>query len=188
MLKHIERISKIYQDDSTSWGEKMLLYWLIRETRPRVVVETGTHKGATTYVMAQAVCDNGIGEIHTYDPNDWGVVEEGKAFPELSALVTYHQCRGDEMEVDGIDFAFIDGLHEDYEVRKELGRLLPRLNQGAVVVFHDCWPAVDKTRADVNSALDGLTTTWLPTSHALRIYTHGEMYDKPDNWSLPGAW
>lgn len=172
-----EIIKEVPQDDSTSIGEKMLLYWLIRELKPKNVIETGTHRGLTTLYMAAAIQENGEGYLTTCDPNpQWNQTGNFRKFPELEKLITFKEERGADMlqTINDIDFAFIDGFHGFIDVIQELESLLPRLAATATVVFHDCWYG---NTDGVNEALEsaGLTTTWLPTKNAIRIYTkHAE--------------
>lgn len=176
--------SEIPSPNSASVGEKQLLHWLIREMKPRTIVETGTHRGLATLYMAEAVRQNGFGHITTYDPNDWGQPGNFRKFPELSPLITYKADKGIDMAEKNIDFAFIDGFHGFKDVYDEIKVLLPRLSEQAVVVFHDCWyeEAGVKNGCDVNGAVEaaGLETIWLPTTNAIRIYSkHPEKMNWP---------
>jgi predicted O-methyltransferase YrrM len=154
----------------------MLLYWMIREFKPVNVIETGTHRGLTSLYMAQALYDNGVGHLTTADPFDeWGQVGNFRKFPELEKLITFRNIKGEDMLLDqeNIDFAFIDGFHEEEVVTPEIETLLPRLNGRAIVVFHDCWYS---NWGGVNEACEkaGLHTVWLPTKNALRLYSKHE--------------
>ena len=178
-MKLFERMStEIPADDSASVGEKMLLYWLIRDLQPEVVIETGTHRGLASLYMAHALYDNNKGHLHTADPFDWGQPGNFAKFPELDSRITYYRKDGSEMidKLENIDFAFIDGFHEVKDVVPEIKNLLPKLTKGATVVFHDCWYG---NTDGVNEALEecGLTSIWLPTKNAIRIYQHG--IDRP---------
>jgi predicted O-methyltransferase YrrM len=176
-----ERIKReIPADDSTSLGEKYILYWLIRETKPKVLVETGTHRGLTTMYMLEAMLQNGFGFLDTCDPNDeWGQLGNFRKFPEHEKMMKFHKQRGVTMlkGVKDVDFAFIDGFHGKEDVLPEIKELLPRLSKRAIVVFHDCWYG---NTDGVNEALEeaGLQTVWLPTKNAIRIYSKHE--PKPD--------
>lgn len=177
-------------EDSASLGEKMLLYWLIRETKPLNVLETGTHRGLATLFMAAALKDNaegdqiGAGHITTYDPYEYGQLGNFSKFPELYPFITYKQERGDKMTEEQIDFAFIDGYHGYLDVIQEIDVLLPRLAAQAIVVFHDCWYEEEGVQngTAVNDAIKdaGLDTMWLPTRNAIRVYSkHPEKMTGP---------
>lgn len=178
-LKFGEQIFKdVPADDSTSMGEKMLLYWMIRDMKPKIVLETGTHRGLTSLVMAHALYDNGEGHLHTADPFDWGAPGNFSKIPELSEYITYYKEPGRDTvnRLEKIDFVFIDGYHEFDDVVPEIKNLLPGLNTRAVVVFHDCWYG---NTDGVNEAMEsmGLHSVWLPTKNAIRIYSKHE--DRP---------
>lgn len=181
-MKYKDQIDiEVPKDDSASEGEKMLLYWLIRELKPKVVVETGTHKGLATLYMAHALFDNYLnsngsaitGHITTYDPFEWNQRGNFAKFPELLPYITYKQLPGKDMTEEQIDFVFIDGFHGFKDVFDEIRVLLPRLTKNATVVFHDCWPT-ETGGIDVNGAIEsfGLKNVWLGTTNAMRIYTH----------------
>lgn len=129
--------AEVPQDDSTSLEEKMILYKEIKKLKPEVVVETGTHRGLTALYMLHALWENGKGHLHTADPYEWGQRGNFRKFPELEQYVTYYDIPGKDLPVDKIDFAFIDGFHEKVEVLDEIDALFPKLNEGAVVYFHD---------------------------------------------------
>ena len=171
-MKYLELINKeIPADDSASVGEKMLLYWLIRELKPEIVIETGTHKGLTTAYMAHALFDNQKGHIHTADPFDWGQRGNFSKIGEIGNFITYYQEQGEDMikKIDKIDFAFIDGFHEKHKVLPEIRELIPKLSKNAIVVFHDCWHG---NTDGVNEAVEEmrLKSIWIPTTNAIRIY------------------
>ena len=55
MLEFREEIDKkIPTDDAADIGERMLLYSIIVSIKPKVVVETGTHRGLTALYRSQA--------------------------------------------------------------------------------------------------------------------------------------
>lgn len=164
-------INEVPKDDSTSHGEKMLLYWLVRELKPKTVIETGTHRGLTSLYITAALKDNGEGHLTTCDPNpEWYASGNFAKFPELLPHVTYKQVMGKDLDVMDVDFAFIDGFHGYKDVVEELQMLVPKLNKTAVVVFHDCWYS---NTAAVNEAIEdsGLQSIWLGTKNAIRIYS-----------------
>ena len=157
MFNFIEDIQKeIPTDDSASLGEQVILYGLVYDLKPKMIVETGTHKGLSTLWMAHALYDAGVeAEIHTADPNNWGARGNFRKFPELEKYITIHETRGDQMEIeDEIDFIFLDGLHEKDEVLSEMEHLMPHMAKDCVVVFHDC--KKDNKLVGVNAAVKEL--------------------------------
>lgn len=173
MLKYLDKIyEEILADDSADEAEQLLLYSLVRSLEPKVVVETGTHRGRTTLILAHAMLDQGVeGHVHTADPYPWGQQENFDKFPELSKYITYHAIPGKDVPVDNIDFLFIDGYHEKQEVLDEWSTLSPKLTEQAVVVFHDCGYPCNRL-CDPNGAVEELNipTIWIPTKNRMRIY------------------
>lgn len=174
-MQHEELIIKeVPQDDSTSLEEKMVLYNEIKKLKPKVVVETGTHRGLTSLYLLHALWENGEGHLHTADPYEWGAKGNFRKFPELEKHVTWYQLRGSEMisELNDIDFAFIDGFHEKVEVLEEMNALLPRLAENAVVYLHDTNGSNEF--CDVPGALKelGLKVEYLKTQNGMAKYVH----------------
>lgn len=115
---------------------------IVRMTKPEVVVETGTHKGFSTLMIAQALKENGKGHLYTFDLKDYGVLKECEQFGMLP-LVTF--TKGDSAagisslspRVKNIDFLWLDADHSTEAVIKELNAALPMLRRGTLVAFHD---------------------------------------------------
>lgn len=167
-------IREVPQDDSTDIEEKMLLYNEIKKRKPKVVVETGTHRGKTTLYMAHALYELGEGHLHTADPYEWGALGNFRKFPELEKHITYYQIPGKDLVVDNIDFLFIDGYHEKEEVLAEIDALFPKLSKDAVVYFHDTGGR--SPTCDVPGAIEerGLKVEYLSTKNGMAVY-----YNKP---------
>lgn len=159
-------------EDSTSEEEKMILVNEIKKRKPKVVVETGTHRGLTTLYLAEAVLENKVGHIHTADPFDWGQPGNFRKFPDHEKVITYYREKGKDLPVKNIDFFFCDGYHERHEVLAEIDALFPHLNDGAVVYFHDTNGANES--CDVIGAIEerGLKVEWLKTTNGMAKYVH----------------
>jgi len=174
MLEQYEELilKEVPGEDSTSREEKLILMKAIKKLKPKVIVETGTHRGLTTLYMLCAVAENGIGHIHTADPFEWGQRGNFRKFPELENLVTFYQIPGKDLQVKGIDFAFIDGFHEKHEVLAEIDALFPYLNEGAHVYFHDTNGS--NIHCDVPGAIDErkLKVEYLKTQNGMAHYIH----------------
>jgi cephalosporin hydroxylase len=141
----------------------------ILETKPKVIVETGTHRGLTTCYLATAAKVVGA-EVHTYDPYEWGAAGNFRKFPDLP--ITHHQKPGKECELDRIDWAFIDGFHEKEEVLAEIDTIFPKLSPGATVFFHDTNGS--SPTCDVPGAITerGLKVEQLSTLNGMMKYVH----------------
>ena len=159
-------------NSSASPEEAELLYALVRNLKPKVCLETGTHKGYASIHIGKALEDNGEGHLWTCDPKDWGAKDliNGVAW---SNRITYLQIKGKDFKSEQkIDFMFCDGFHEKEVVVEEMKSILPQLNKNAVVVFHDA--GEDNEFCGVNGAVKelGLKSCWLPTQNCLIIYCH----------------
>src|SRR5262245_38063786 len=64
-----------------------LLNSIVRTIKPKIVVETGTHKGFSSLMIAQALKDNEGGHLYTIDVKDYGVSSEFSRFG-LSSFAT----------------------------------------------------------------------------------------------------
>ena len=110
-----------------------LLYALIRLAQPGVAVELGVFLGYSSYYMLSALAANGRGKLYAVDREDCG-----------SGVQNAPECvfiQGDSRAVvpglPMMDFVFIDSDHSYNVTRAETDLLLPKLNPGAVLVFHD---------------------------------------------------
>ena len=140
-----------------------LLYWVIRCTRPRLVLETGACIGYSALWMGQALQDNALGHLHSFDlfnfPRDYvspvlgkraNVMEVARGHVEaakLSQYVTFHQ--GDSssrirrlFESKDVEFelAFIDGDHRLRGSLKDWQAVDERMAEGGIVLVHDTMP------------------------------------------------
>lgn len=158
--------------------EGELLYALVRATKPKVVVETGTHKGLSTHYIAEALKDNGEGHIWTTDPVDWGQEDNCGRFSPLKEWITYQRIRGIDLQIDApVDFFFCDGFHEKEEVLAEIDYFFPKLSKNALAVFHDCDDVPESWERMVNGAIKerGLKTVYIPSKNRMRIYEHSSI-------------
>jgi predicted O-methyltransferase YrrM len=96
-----------------------LIYTLVRNARPRHVVEIGTYDGGTSEVICQALHENGSGTLHTVGPFDaervmpifdlWPrELRQHLEFYPMTSMDFYYRlyARGIRPEI-----AFIDGDH-----------------------------------------------------------------------------
>jgi len=131
--------------------EAAYLYRLVRELRPRTVVEIGRFRGGSTFLIAAALDD---GVLHSYDIE----TRHGRAGAELdrqlsAALERYgfddrvllHVASSQSAEppADAIDVLFVDGDHREEGVRADFERWAPQLRPGGHLLFHDAVDAPD---------------------------------------------
>jgi predicted O-methyltransferase YrrM len=167
-----DMVAKLTDDDASKIEDCLFFYGFVRSLSPEVCLEVGTHRGVMALSIAKALKDNGHGHLHTCDPIDLNQQDNFNAYPDLAPLITYERKQGQDMEVDKIDFLFIDGYHEKKWVEAEIKALFPRLSKQAVVLFHDC--GGDNEYVGVNEAVlqSGYSTILLPTRTRMRIYSN----------------
>tara|TARA_Y100001938_G_C8031436_1_gene400872 strand:+ start:26 stop:778 length:753 start_codon:yes stop_codon:yes gene_type:complete len=100
-----------------SEGEAYLLGGLIAALRPLKVLETGTHRGRSTKAILEALVFNGQGHIWTVDADDYQTLKHALTDREkehITQIVGRTPGVFSEKplsDLEGIDFAFIDGDH-----------------------------------------------------------------------------
>ncbi len=115
------------------WARRLGWYALVRATRPDHVVETGTHLGLGSCVIAAALLRNGGGRLTTIDVDadagyligqPWSSVIDRRIEASVAALAT----------MSAVDMFLHDSLHTyEYEMR-ELAAVAPNLRAGAIVL------------------------------------------------------
>ncbi len=131
-------------------------YCMVRHWKPRRIIEIGS--GYSTRILAEALRANlernGIaGELITIDPSPERLPQNG-----LGDVVTVIQDRVQHLDVElfdslcADDILFIDSSHVvsvGSDVVREYLQILPRLNPGVLVHFHDIFLPSDYPRAAV---------------------------------------
>jgi hypothetical protein len=122
--------------------------WLIQRKNPLLTVELGVDYGYSLFVLSENNNGHVFGvDLFTGDDHsgakDW--TEQYKTVLDFiyeNKLHRTHIIRGDFTEVAagwtaGIDILHIDGLHTYEAVRNDWNNWAPKLNEKAVVLFHD---------------------------------------------------
>ena len=132
------------------------LVGLVRELRPRTVVEIGTFRGGTLACWsALAAADARLVCLDLLDPT-YGIVETDAHDAHLRRLV----ARGQQLTFlprdsqdpataaavaaalggSAVDFLWIDGDHRDAGVRRDFALYGPMVRPGGLIAFHDIHP------------------------------------------------
>ncbi len=165
--------------------EKIALYRLVRESKPRVIVEIGSYLGASSSFMARAA-QAAAPNCRLYCVDTWqnDAMPEGHrdTFAEFSRNTQSHQSmiqtvrqKSDDAAKgfdEKIDLLFIDGDHEYAGVKLDWESWSPHLRENATVVMHDVgWApgvqrVVDESILPVSSDIGRLPNLFWSTVRA----------------------
>jgi predicted O-methyltransferase YrrM len=128
----------MFNDGGVECETGEFLYAFMRILKPKLVLETGTHKGIGAAYMGFGLKHNGFGELHTYEflENHY---QDTKQL--LKGLGLDDSVRIHKMDVAALvpqekfDFIFLDT--EPQTRFAELIQFFPALNPGGYVFIHD---------------------------------------------------
>jgi len=140
--------------DTMNWSAKStkssedevneFLYALVRMIKPNIVVETGCYLGDATIPMADALNENGFGELFTCDTDPecvLSVISAVKNAHEHIVIVTKEEGVSLIRRMSKpIDFAFIDSSGDGKIREQEIEALIPRLARFGMFAIHDTAP------------------------------------------------
>lgn len=182
----------------------LMLHALVRNLRPRVVVEVGTFLSVSTHWIASALQANGDGGvIHCFD--DFGPVHKGPwrdaemlsgrrewvmdrlARAGLLDLVRLHpgdsstqitRAHATLRQEGGVQFAYIDGDHSIPGMTKDFVAVEPVLSTGGYVMVHDVFPEQCGGHEGPRHVLDRIHTM------GAGAYEKIELYLSPLNYGM----
>lgn len=175
--------------------------WVMREVRPKIFVELGTHYGHSYFAFCQSVVEAGL-STKCYAVDTWqGDEHAGQYGDEIFAKVdAHHQARyasfsrllrmtfddaATYFADESIELLHIDGLHTYDAVRHDFDTWLPKLAPGAVVMFHD---------SNVRERNFGVWKLWAElqvrySNNLEFVHSHGlgvmQLNNAPDEIKLP---
>ena len=142
--------------ESSAWsGHYSFAYDLTRNTKPKIIVELGTHKGNSIFSMAQAVKD---GELNTtlYPIDTWqgdsqagfygeeiynDFIDISKQYYKEVELIPFKMLFDEAIKKfkdNSIDILHIDGLHTYEAVNHDFETWLPKVKKNTgVIMLHD---------------------------------------------------
>ncbi len=117
----------------------LYLYSIVRSVRPKRILEVGTANGLSTMVFAEAMRENGLGDIDTID---WSkpTYEEATANFKRYEYTQIHQHFGDARVLipsmaQVYDVVFIDAMKKDYLNYMQVLRGL--VHEESIIIFDD---------------------------------------------------
>jgi predicted O-methyltransferase YrrM len=164
-----------------------LLYFAVLCSLPAekncVVVETGTNRGISTILLAQALKDAGVASVVQtvdIDPDVVRIAQENVARAGLSEYVKFHVEDSHAFllrfvkENSEVHFAFLDGNHTYRHVRKEFDILYPAIVAGRGSAYFDNTAAGGVFRALLyirraypGNLVEFLNCSWNPPGNAI---------------------
>lgn len=139
----------------SAWmGHLHFAAWVIREVKPQIFVELGTHAGHSYFSFCQAVTESGL-PTRCFAVDTWAgdgittghysdeIYNEVNSFNQERYASFSHLLRMTFDDAlthfadESVELLHIDGLHTYEAVRHDFETWRPKLAPGAVVLFHD---------------------------------------------------
>lgn len=183
--------------DSAWLGHVPFAHWIVGAARPKVIVELGTHSGASYAAFCESVARHGletrcfaidtwVGDKHAggYGEDIYAGLEtfnrERHAAFSILLRKTFDEALGDFAE-GSIDLLHIDGLHTYEAVKHDFDSWQRKLSHRAIVLFHDTAEArqdfgVRQFWSEVSSRYPSFAFTHF---HGLGVLQTGSLADGP---------
>lgn len=138
----------------SAWLEHIpFAFWLISQQRPSLLVELGTHYGASYFAFCQAIETLSL-DARCYAVDTWRGDEHAGFYGEdvyasvsarndalysrfLSLIRASFSDTARYFEDSSIDLLHLDGLHTEEAARNDIETWLPKLSDRAVLLLHD---------------------------------------------------
>jgi predicted O-methyltransferase YrrM len=152
-LKSAERMGVIFNEPSDMCiTDRIMLYSLVRGLRPEKALEIGARWGGSARIIVNAMQENAIGQLVGLDPETSAFRAKPKHLHGRYTLVNGYSPQDTPRAIQHlgsqIDFVFIDAVHIYDCVLADFKGVIPYLNPGAHVLFHDAF------HQGVNAAID----------------------------------
>ena len=145
----------IFSDIEWPWaGHKRFAYDFVRNIKPKVIVELGTHKGTSLFSMCQAIKDGGlkssitavdiwVGDPHAgfYDESIYTEVQKIASTYYKSLDIHLLRKTFDDATSDfnksSIDLLHIDGMHTYEAVKHDFESWISKVKPKGTIFFND---------------------------------------------------
>lgn len=152
-------------------GDRIMLYALIRGLKPERYLEIGVRWGGSARIVATAMQANGFGKVVGLDP-DLSNFRPGKRelFGRVELVEGYSpDDTGRAVEALGgkPDLVFIDAVHTCSAVREDVKGVLPYIEDGAHILFHDAFhQGINRAVDEFLAENDGFTDLGIVSKNA----------------------
>jgi predicted O-methyltransferase YrrM len=122
-------------------AERLMIYALVVGLEPGRVLEIGTARGGTAWIIVQAMNHVGHGRLVCVDPDPLWDDELQPGLSERAVLVrgrspeAIPECA--QVAGGNFDMALIDGDHSYHAVTADIDAVMPHLAAGGRLLFHD---------------------------------------------------
>lgn len=140
--------------ESGWWGHVFFAYDLVANTKPKTIVELGTHKGHSFFAFCQGIKDQNIDAkivaVDTWQGDEHAGFYGDEIFDEVDNVVNHYYEKIkiqlirktfdealDDFAEKSIDILHIDGLHTYEAVKRDFEKWLPKVKEDGVILFHD---------------------------------------------------
>lgn len=136
-------VTEIPQEWNIEVATSQVLYSLVRWRRPRLALETGIARGASSWTLLQAMEANGYGSLHSVDVmSDVGQLVPSELHSRWSRhIVDPSHARAQFLDIldslDELDFFFHDSDHNERWMQFELSAVKERVESGCIVGADD---------------------------------------------------
>jgi len=138
--------------ESAWYAHVPFAHWIVTVTRPRLLVELGTHNGVSYSAFCEAVVNGKLETrcfaVHPWKDDDYSGFYREEMYLDFSrfhdrrygAFSKLLRCRFDEalssFADSSIDILHLDGLHTYDAARHDFKSWQPKLSESAAVLFH----------------------------------------------------
>lgn len=140
-LNTAERIGCAYHEPSDMCAtDRLMLYALVRGLRPATALEIGVRWGGSSRIITNAMEDNKKGSLVGIEPLTESFRVSKRDLHNRYTLKRGYSPQDLPMVLRGLqplDFVLIDAMHIHDAVIADFKGVLPYLNEGAHILFHD---------------------------------------------------